>query len=472
MSRPSDWSPLRGGDPTPGDPDVVGDQARRLGDVAAELRAQVARLRRIGQDDDLRGQYADRLRAAATELVGDLEAVERRYDRVAAALRRWEPQLREAQQSADRIRGRARGLDEERRLLHRQAAGLGTGSLPDHPTPAQQAGFDADRAAAERIRGRLGDIDDELGRLDRELGTVEDRLHADGRAVAADIRAAADDGIADTTWEDVKGAVVEVWQAVDAWIDRNIDWIKKVVEVLSMVSALLGVVAMFVPGLNLIVVALTVGMVLVQGALYASGNGSSTELALAVFALATFGLGAAAGALIKSARNATRAVAAPRAGARAAASARAETRAAREALGRRLGQRLQPGQRAQTRAELDQLQARTRAEAQRRADLAEAGYVDRAPMHATAAQAVRAGGSLDNARFLNDIARTQRQFPTADVAAAGRWAPPALRVAQASWGAGVVSDVGSQLASQSTLFPDKPYSHEFEHLKQNWDPLR
>lgn len=85
MNRPADWSPLRGSDPTPGDPDVVADQARHHSDVAAELRAQVSRLRRIGQDDELRGQYADSLRRAADDLVGDLQQVERRYAQIGRA---------------------------------------------------------------------------------------------------------------------------------------------------------------------------------------------------------------------------------------------------------------------------------------------------------------------------------------------------------------------------------------------------
>jgi hypothetical protein len=471
--RPTDWSPLRGSDPTPGDPDAVGDQARHYADVAAELRAQVSRLRRIGRDGDLRGQYAERLREAAEELAGDLQQVERRYSRVAAALRRWEPQLRDGQHAADRIRGRAQDLDDERRLLRRQASDIGGGNLPLDATPAQQAAFDADQAAAERIRRRLEDIEDDLRRLDRELGSVEDRVDGDGRGVAADIRAAIDDCIEDTTWEDVKGAVGAAWRAVDAFIDQHIDAIKKIVELLQIVATILAVAALFIPGINLLVVGIAAGVVaLSQSVLYASGNATFTDLALAWFALATLGLGKLATLALRGARGATLAAAAPRAGARAAASARAETRAARTALGNRLGRRLQPAQRAQTRAQLNALQARTRAEASRRAARAESQYLDKPLMQASRRESLLDGGEVMNARYANDIARTRRQFPVPEVVAAGRWATPALHVARGNFAAGSVADFGSLLAGKSELAPDKPYSHQYENFKDSWDPIR
>lgn len=316
MTRPADWSPLRGSDPTPGSPDVVAEQARRSGDVAAELRAQVSRLRRIGADEELRGEYADRLRESAEELIGDLQKVERRYARLATALRRWEPQLREGQESADRIRLRARALDDERRTLHSSAGTVGRRELPDDPTPAQQTAFDADQAAAERVRRRLEDIDDELHGLERELGTVEDRVRADGRAVGSEIRDAAADDIEDTTWEDVQGVVVEAWRVVDAFVDEHLHVLRIAMEILQYVAMALAVIALFIPGLNLLVVGLTVGLALTQGVLYASGNSTFTELALAGLSLLTLGMGAVGGKLISRAFTRTRAAAAPRAGAR------------------------------------------------------------------------------------------------------------------------------------------------------------
>lgn len=479
MSRPVDWSPLRGTDPVPGDPDAVSEQSRHASDTAVELRQQIGRLRRIGREGSLEGEYADRLRRAADELVGDLELVHRRYSRVAAALRQWEPQLREAQSSADRIRLAAQRLDDERRALRRQAAALGASSLQTTtgsllaPTPAQVAAAQAAAAAAERVQRRLREVEVELESLDRDLTTVVEDLRHDGKVVAAQIQRAGDDDIQDTRWEDVKGAAAGAWRAVDSFVDRHIDVIKKVVEVLEYVAMALAVAAIFIPGVNLAVLLLAGAVVFgSQGLLYATGNGSATDLALATLGLVTLGTGALATKVIRAARTATVRAAAPHAGRRAAASARAETRQARAALGDRLGRNLQPGQRVQTRAELDRLQARTRAEAQRRAARAEQGYVSRPPMQATAREAVLDGGDLDNARFLNDIARTRRQFPLPDVVEAGRYANPALWLARGGFAASATSELGSNALGRSDLVPGKPYSHGFEELKASWDPLR
>jgi hypothetical protein len=471
VSRPADWSPLRGSDPTPGSPDVVAEQARRSGDVAAELRAQVSRLRRIGADQELRGEYAERLRECAAELVGDLQEIERRYARVAAALQRWEPLLREGQESADRILLRARALDEDRRALHRQAGTVGQLERPDDPTPAQQTAFDADQAAADRARRRLEDIDEELRGLERELGTVEDRVRADGRAVGSEIRDAVADDIEDTTWEDVKGVVVEAWRAVDTFIDGIAKGIRLAVEALQLIAMALAVVALFVPGLNLLIVALTVGLALTQGMLYATGNATFTDLALAGLSLLTLGMGALGGRLISRAFTRTRAAAAPRAGARAASSARAETRAAREALGRRSGQRLQPAERTRVRNELDQLKARTSREADARAARAEQELRNQPLPPTTRTETVLDGGR-QNAGLLNDITEMQRQFPHADVLAAGEGVGTGLRLAQTGQWVGFANDWGSFAAGQSQLFPDKPYSHEYEDFKKRWEPMR
>ncbi len=45
--RPTDWSPLAGSDPVPGDPDEVERAARSLADMAEEITRQTANLRRL-----------------------------------------------------------------------------------------------------------------------------------------------------------------------------------------------------------------------------------------------------------------------------------------------------------------------------------------------------------------------------------------------------------------------------------------
>ena len=85
---------------------------------------------------------------------------------------------------------------------------------------------------------------------------------------------------------------------------------------------------------------------------------------------------------------------------------------------------------------------------------------------------LRAVAGLDNARHMNDIARTQRQFPLPEVQAAGRWAAPALHVAQGSQLAGTAADALNTTFGRSELVPDKPYSTGYEEFKNEWGPQR
>lgn len=43
MGRPVNWAPLAGSDPIPGEPDAISGEARRLRDMAVEMRSQISR---------------------------------------------------------------------------------------------------------------------------------------------------------------------------------------------------------------------------------------------------------------------------------------------------------------------------------------------------------------------------------------------------------------------------------------------
>lgn len=458
-------------DPVPGDPDVIAVRARHLATVAGELRDQVARLRSIGQDGTLQGKYADRLREVASGLVVDLEQVERRYTRVSSALRGWEPELLEAQQEAERLRVRAQRLDDERRQLQSSAAAGQPSGLPQAPTPNEILQRDLAVSANLQVNRRLEEIEEELRRLSRDLDDVEDRRTSAARTVAGQLRDAIDDDVKDTRWENVKGAIGAVWRAVDSFVDDHIESILKVVEVLSLIATGLAILALFIPGINLLVVALAAGLVLgAKLLLYATDNGSLADVALAGFALVTLGTGKIATVLLKGIRSGALRIAAPMAGARAGSSAAAKTQATRAALGRRLGRNLTPSQRRAARAELDALQRQTVREAARRSARAEADYLQRPLAPASTWQAVRDGGEAMNSRYADDLARIASEFPTAELAAAGRGAAPALWAARGSFAAAAVTDLGDTIAGKSDIVSAKPYSEDWERAKQDWRP--
>ena len=110
VSGPRNWSPLAGSDPLPGQPETITDEARRLRDMATEMRSQISRLRAIGHDDD-KGLYADKLRTAASDLAGKLEKTVGRYQRVAGALSSWAPELDHAQTESLRALDKAQAAE-------------------------------------------------------------------------------------------------------------------------------------------------------------------------------------------------------------------------------------------------------------------------------------------------------------------------------------------------------------------------
>lgn len=233
-------------DPVPGDPVQVAAEARHLATVAQEIQGQVARLRAIANNDsDLKGQYVETLKSAASDVAGSLDKVVGRYQKVSSALTKWVPELEYAQA-------------ESLKAL----------------TEAQDSHADQDLAAA-RTR----------------LDNARNHRNTNAQARAADIKDAIDDGVSDSWWDDVKG-----------FVDKYAELIKDICIVLEVIATILAVIALFIPGLDVIVIlaiAATALALIGRTMLAAAGDGSWMDVALDVFALATFGLGKVAGSLMK-----------------------------------------------------------------------------------------------------------------------------------------------------------------------------
>lgn len=163
MRRPRGWSPLAGSDPVPGEPETISDEARRLRDMATEMRSQISRLRAIGHDDN-EGLYADKLRVAATDLAGKLEKTVGRYQRVAGALLGWVPELVHAQTESVRALERAQAAEVARMANTVIQAVPQPGDPP--PTPAEQA----------RERRREAAIDEAARDLAAARGQLDDAV--------------------------------------------------------------------------------------------------------------------------------------------------------------------------------------------------------------------------------------------------------------------------------------------------------
>jgi len=369
-----------------GEPDRITDEARRLRDMATEMRSQISRLRAIG-DDDNKGRFADTLRTSAADLAGQLEKTVGRYQRVAGALFSWAPELAHAQTESVRALEKAKAAEATR------AANTVIRALPrpndPPPTPAEQA--------RERRRdSALDAADRDLAAARRQLDDAVKHAQHKGRHFAGRIKDAIEDDVKDSWWDNVKD-----------WVDRHAEVIKLVTKILGYVVTALAIVALFIPGLNIAVLVLSGLLLLGQTLLAASGNGSWADVGLTVFALATFGLGAAASAGLKGAQVATRAAGAQTARTAARSAAQSSSSAARSAAGRTLTRRTATAaQRRGARQSIDAARRQARTAGSRAAR-----EVRQEPLaNATPGDILRAGGR-DPARSYNDIIAMRTKFP-------------------------------------------------------------
>ena len=94
----------------------------------------------------------------------------------------------------------------------------------------------------------------------------------------------------DSRWDKFKDAVGNIADVLDS-----------IADVLSWIGAALTIVALFIPGLNLLVIAaiLLAGALLIHGLLAVTGNGSWTDVLMDAIGLATLGMGTRAMALAR-----------------------------------------------------------------------------------------------------------------------------------------------------------------------------
>ncbi|MEU8348525.1 MULTISPECIES: DUF308 domain-containing protein [unclassified Streptomyces] len=279
-TRPRDWQPLAETDPVPGDPEEIRDEVKHMKGVAKSLRDQARLLRGIGDDNELKGKYATKLREESGVLEKHLREVAGRYERVHGHLTNWANDLEGFQKEADTVLSNAKKAHEEHEA-EKSKQQSGDGSTPtDSP---RDTGDDPLRSYRDQ--------------LDRIKGDRDERA----RHHASKIRDQLDDVIEDSWWDNVKG-----------WVHENADWIKVVIDVLGWIATFVGVIAIFIPGLNVAVFLLVAGLLVVgtRLLLVASGDASWMDVAMDSVGLLTMGAGRLGVAMLKGANSTTKAAAA------------------------------------------------------------------------------------------------------------------------------------------------------------------
>jgi uncharacterized protein YukE/uncharacterized membrane protein len=239
---PGSFAPLDGRNGVPGDAGAVSDLARRYADTAAEIEAQAANLRKLTSQarGGWKGEAGEKFSEAAGDLADRISKARRRYEAAGEALASFADALVGVQTLAyGAVRAAQEADDEVRRL---QA---------NRPTPARGGTTPAEAAIAlEEQRAHTTAVEDARTRLSTARNTYETAVQDYDRAArdAAGIlgRGREDDGLADSWW------------------DRNAGWIGTALDVIGVVVLVIAiaalVIAVFVPGLNALVLAgLTVG---------------------------------------------------------------------------------------------------------------------------------------------------------------------------------------------------------------------
>lgn len=294
MARPTDWTALNyGADPVPGDPAVVTSAGNNYVAMAETIKQTSQNLRTLLDDKATVSEAVDAFREIAEQVAGRIDRAEQRYRGTGDALLVYAPELTSAQETSVTA------------LTQAQTAVSSTEASGSEATAYERQLDDpalepADRTRIEGLRdGARSEADGAAASLQAAITLLQEAI--DARDTAA---TTAENAIHDV--EQASDLNDGFWDDVDQFFEEN-PWVDTVLTIAGVVAGILAVVAMFVPGLNLIVGAIVV-IVAVATVLNATmqaltGNKSwvdaITEIALAVL---PFG----AGKLIKGGLAGTR----------------------------------------------------------------------------------------------------------------------------------------------------------------------
>lgn len=287
-----------------GDPAVVSAEAVRFEEVAATISAAADSLRRLDAGTTS-SEAVDAFLLKAADLESRLRTAHGRYAETGSALHGYSTALSEAQASAGPA---LRSYDAE--VERRDAAASMEARFEQMAMTATDD--ESTEWYRQQARAQATRRDDAAVMVARHGATVDaahESVEAAARTAIARIDTATDDGLRDTVWDDVSVAVGDGYDAFQAWMEENDEWISAVLDVASTVSLVLAFAAFWVPGLNIVLLGVAVAVLAVATARLAAGTGTWTELGFTALSLASFGTGAL---LVRSATTATKGVAAGR----------------------------------------------------------------------------------------------------------------------------------------------------------------
>ncbi|MGA5418329.1 putative T7SS-secreted protein [Streptomyces pseudogriseolus] len=424
--RPRNWQPLRESDPVPGDPEEIRDEVTHMKSVATTLRDQAKRLRKIKDDDELKGKYAGKLREESEVLEKHLREVASRYERVHVHLTRWANELEAFQEDADKVLANAKKELEKLEAENQKSTDEGA------PSPSAK---ETEGDPLHEYRVKLS-------------GIMEDR---DDRAAhyADKIRDEIEDIIEDSFWDDVKG-----------WIHDNVDKIKWVLDALGWAASVLGTLAPFLaiipiigPAIGAIALGLSIFIAASRLILFVAGEASLTEVLMDCVGLVAFATGTRMLAKLQRASKAVRTASKAQRDQRLRESLRV-SRSVRDSITRTMATTSDDGLREFGRQTLNRMRKEMSQNAGR--------VADETPLRPS--QLERLGFGDSEARSLiTSIRRNTETFP--DAAAAMGKSEGYYKVAVGAAVTGAGADVTDKMLGESPVFPSKPFNETYENFK-------
>ncbi|GGN28903.1 hypothetical protein GCM10011578_065230 [Streptomyces fuscichromogenes] len=210
--------PHIGWDPTPGSVEDTRDLAKQLGKLAGELGTALGELERIEC-----GAWKGKTAIAFTDYIGkDVTPLIRKshdsFDKASRALHRWADDLQDFQVRADRLEKSA-------------------GEKLDAKADAQaKAGSDGSMD--------LGKASSAVDGVIRQVHELEEDYRAAARQVSKELDKAGDIAPDEPGfWDKLGHGITDAWDATGDWLKDHADLIKEIGDVLSDVTAILGVLA-------------------------------------------------------------------------------------------------------------------------------------------------------------------------------------------------------------------------------------
>lgn len=242
----------------PGDPAGVEDLSSNLKVTGESIATQATRLRGVNSDIWV-GEAATQFAEHIKDTPAQLELLANRYDGVAAALKGYAEELRSSQTKVETAKTKAREAHASQLAANAAVQdAASTNDAASRSAASQNQAFPAEPPIMPSLTV-LGPLQWRASDADRAMVEAESlREAAEGeRDLAAGRCKRTIKGCIDDDLKDEGGLL--------GWTKRAF---KKVAPYLAVIAAVVGIVALFIPGLNLIAIGLAVACLVVDSANY------------------------------------------------------------------------------------------------------------------------------------------------------------------------------------------------------------